>query len=200
MRGITENDEVVIELALTIRHIVTDVHFVGSVALDTPEEVFAEIGRYCGPYLRRIPDGEPGGQTVVDQLADSSPAGEPGTGTRRRRPSSAEARRRCRSRPDTSTSRCVSATGCRSWIPPVLRRSRRQTLHRAGGYNEDDRARKPHRPQRVTTDDVVSHAGSYWRRGAPKRPRRTVEEPVWRVSDAMGGIAAATRFNSVRNH
>ena len=40
------------------------VHFVGSVALDTPEEVFAAIGKYCGPYLKRIPDGEPGGRRL----------------------------------------------------------------------------------------------------------------------------------------
>jgi hypothetical protein len=40
------------------------VHFVGSVGLDTPEEVFAAIGKYCGPYLKRIPDGEPGGRRL----------------------------------------------------------------------------------------------------------------------------------------
>jgi hypothetical protein len=40
------------------------VHFVGSVALDTPEEVFAAIGQYCGPYLKRVPDGEPGGRRL----------------------------------------------------------------------------------------------------------------------------------------
>jgi hypothetical protein len=40
------------------------VHFVGSVALDTPEEVFAAIGRHCGPYLKRVPDGEPGGRRL----------------------------------------------------------------------------------------------------------------------------------------
>jgi hypothetical protein len=37
---------------------------VGSVALDTPEEVFAVIGRALGPNLRRIPDGEPGGRRL----------------------------------------------------------------------------------------------------------------------------------------
>ena len=41
-----------------------NVHFVGSVALDTPEEVFAAIGQHCGPYLKRIPDGEPGGRRL----------------------------------------------------------------------------------------------------------------------------------------
>src|SRR4029077_141314 len=40
------------------------VHFVGSVALDTPEEVFAVIGEHCGPYLKRVPDGEPGGRRL----------------------------------------------------------------------------------------------------------------------------------------
>jgi hypothetical protein len=41
-----------------------NVHFVGSVALDTPDEVFAAIGRHCGPYLKRVPDGEPGGRRL----------------------------------------------------------------------------------------------------------------------------------------
>jgi hypothetical protein len=41
-----------------------NVHFVGSVALDSPEEVFATIGRQCGPYLKRVPDGEPGGRRL----------------------------------------------------------------------------------------------------------------------------------------
>jgi methionine synthase II (cobalamin-independent) len=40
------------------------VHFVGSVALDTPEDVFAAIGQHCGPYLKRVPDGEPGGRRL----------------------------------------------------------------------------------------------------------------------------------------
>lgn len=33
-------------------------------ALDTPEEVFAAIGQHCGPYLKRVPDGEPGGRRL----------------------------------------------------------------------------------------------------------------------------------------
>jgi len=41
-----------------------NVHFVGSVALDSPEEVFAAIGAHCGPYLKRVPDGEPGGRRL----------------------------------------------------------------------------------------------------------------------------------------
>src|SRR5919205_2746451 len=41
-----------------------NVHFVGSVALDTPDEVFAAIGQHCGPYLKRVPDGEPGGRRL----------------------------------------------------------------------------------------------------------------------------------------
>jgi methionine synthase II (cobalamin-independent) len=40
------------------------VHFVGSVGLDTPEEVFAAIGQHCGPFLKRVPDGEPGGRRL----------------------------------------------------------------------------------------------------------------------------------------
>jgi hypothetical protein len=42
----------------------TRVHFVGSVALDSPDEVFTAIGRQCGPYLKRVPDGEPGGRRL----------------------------------------------------------------------------------------------------------------------------------------
>jgi hypothetical protein len=41
-----------------------NVHFVGSVGLDTPEEVFAAIGQYCGEFLKRVPDGEPGGRRM----------------------------------------------------------------------------------------------------------------------------------------
>jgi hypothetical protein len=43
---------------------VRSVHFVGSVGLDTPSDVYAAIGRHCGPYLKRIPDGEPGGRRL----------------------------------------------------------------------------------------------------------------------------------------
>ena len=42
----------------------TNVHFVGSVALDSPEEVFAAIGTALGPHLKRVPDGEPGGRRL----------------------------------------------------------------------------------------------------------------------------------------
>ncbi len=41
-----------------------NVHFVGSVALDSPQEVFAAIGQRCGPHLKRVPDGEPGGRRL----------------------------------------------------------------------------------------------------------------------------------------
>jgi hypothetical protein len=41
-----------------------NVHFVGSVALDSPDEVFATIGQHCGQYLKRVPDGEPGGRRL----------------------------------------------------------------------------------------------------------------------------------------
>jgi hypothetical protein len=40
------------------------VHLVGSVALDTAEEVFATVGKMLGPYLKRVPDGEPGGRRL----------------------------------------------------------------------------------------------------------------------------------------
>ena len=37
----------------------THVHLVGSVALDTAQDVFSTAGKLLGPYLARIPDGEP---------------------------------------------------------------------------------------------------------------------------------------------
>jgi hypothetical protein len=40
------------------------VHFVGSIGLDTVEEVFAACGGLLGPYLKRVPDGEPGGRRL----------------------------------------------------------------------------------------------------------------------------------------
>ena len=40
------------------------VHLVGSVALDTPDEVFAAAGELLGPHLKRVPDGEPGGRRL----------------------------------------------------------------------------------------------------------------------------------------
>ena len=40
------------------------VHLVGSVGLDTTEEVFGVAGRLLGPYLKRVPDGEPGGRRL----------------------------------------------------------------------------------------------------------------------------------------
>ena len=38
----------------------SSVHFVGSIGLDTADEVFSTLGRLLGHRLRRIPDGEPG--------------------------------------------------------------------------------------------------------------------------------------------
>lgn len=35
-------------------------HFVGSIGLDSVEQVFSEVGKLLGPNLKRIPDGEPG--------------------------------------------------------------------------------------------------------------------------------------------
>jgi hypothetical protein len=68
----------------------TRVHLVGSVALDTSEEVFAAAGRLLGPYLRRVPDGEPGGRRLwiswqiplLRANPDLTPAVPPGPGQR----------------------------------------------------------------------------------------------------------------------
>ena len=40
------------------------VHLVGSIGLDTVEDVFRTAGTLVGPYLRRIPDGEVGGRKL----------------------------------------------------------------------------------------------------------------------------------------
>src|SRR5262245_20762807 len=40
------------------------VHLVGSIGLDTVEEVFRTVGTMLGPYLRRVPDGEVGGRKL----------------------------------------------------------------------------------------------------------------------------------------
>jgi hypothetical protein len=40
------------------------VHLVGSVGLDTVAEVFQTCGTLLGPYLKRVPDGEPGGRRL----------------------------------------------------------------------------------------------------------------------------------------
>jgi len=42
----------------------TGVHLVGSVGLDTVPEVFAAAGKYLGPFLKRVPDGEVGGRRL----------------------------------------------------------------------------------------------------------------------------------------
>ena len=51
------------------------VHFVGSIALDSVEEVFRTLGAALGNRLQRVPDGEPGGAEALDQLAISVAAG-----------------------------------------------------------------------------------------------------------------------------
>ena len=43
-----------------INYTPTHVHLVGSIGLDTVEEVFSTVGPLLGRRLRRIPDGEPG--------------------------------------------------------------------------------------------------------------------------------------------
>lgn len=45
---------------MTTSHIPQHVHFVGSIALDGPRQVFKTLGRMLGRRLKRIPDGEPG--------------------------------------------------------------------------------------------------------------------------------------------
>jgi hypothetical protein len=41
-----------------------NVHLVGSIGLDTVEDVFRTVGSELGPHLRRIPDGEVGGRKL----------------------------------------------------------------------------------------------------------------------------------------
>ena len=41
-----------------------NVHLVGSIGLDTVDEVFGTVGEMLGPYLARIPDGEVGGRKL----------------------------------------------------------------------------------------------------------------------------------------
>src|SRR5215467_1010047 len=40
------------------------VHLVGSIGLDTVEDVFRTVGKELGPYLQRVPDGEIGGRKL----------------------------------------------------------------------------------------------------------------------------------------
>src|SRR5215470_9529975 len=40
------------------------VHLVGSIGLDTVEDVFRAVGKELGPYLQRVPDGEIGGRKL----------------------------------------------------------------------------------------------------------------------------------------
>lgn len=42
----------------------SSVHLVGSIGLDTVEDVFRTVGGMLGPYLRRVPDGEVGGRKL----------------------------------------------------------------------------------------------------------------------------------------
>ncbi|MGA8766984.1 MAG: hypothetical protein WB559_08195 [Candidatus Acidiferrales bacterium] len=39
-------------------------HLVGSIGLDTVDEVFSAVGQIIGPHVKRCPDGEPGGRRV----------------------------------------------------------------------------------------------------------------------------------------
>src|SRR3974390_3135915 len=47
-----------------MREVSRQVHLVGSIGLDTGEDVFRAVGRLLGPYLQRIPDGEVGGRRL----------------------------------------------------------------------------------------------------------------------------------------
>jgi len=40
------------------------VHLVGSIGLDTVDEVFRSVGKLLGPHLQRVPDGEVGGRRL----------------------------------------------------------------------------------------------------------------------------------------
>jgi methionine synthase II (cobalamin-independent) len=42
----------------------THVHLVGSIGLDTVDDVFRTVGTLLSPYLRRVPDGEVGGRKL----------------------------------------------------------------------------------------------------------------------------------------
>ncbi len=42
----------------------SDVHLVGSIGLDSVDEVFQTCGSLLGPHLKRVPDGEPGGRRL----------------------------------------------------------------------------------------------------------------------------------------
>jgi methionine synthase II (cobalamin-independent) len=42
----------------------THAHFVGSIGLDTAEQVFATVGRTVGAHIKRCPDGEVGGRRM----------------------------------------------------------------------------------------------------------------------------------------
>ena len=42
----------------------SSVHLVGSIGLDTVEDVFRTVGSVLSPYLRRVPDGEVGGRKL----------------------------------------------------------------------------------------------------------------------------------------
>src|SRR5215212_6860746 len=37
-----------------------NIHLVGSIGLDSVEEVFSTVGRLLGKHIKRVPDGEPG--------------------------------------------------------------------------------------------------------------------------------------------
>lgn len=64
------------------------VHLVGSVGLDSTDDVFAAVGQTIKPYLRRCPDGEMGGRRLwisyqwplLRATSFLEPSGDPGSG------------------------------------------------------------------------------------------------------------------------
>lgn len=51
-------------MAPTSSYTPRQVHLVGSIGIDTVEEVFSTIGKLLGTRVKRIPDGEPGGRRL----------------------------------------------------------------------------------------------------------------------------------------
>ena len=53
-----------------------DLLLIGSIPLDTPEQVFRRVGAPLGPYLAYMPDGEVGDRRYwIDEIAYFEPVG-----------------------------------------------------------------------------------------------------------------------------
>src|SRR6516165_11190277 len=57
-------DSVLVYSRRSDRMIPDKVHLVGSIALESVDEVFRTVGEVLGRRLRRVPDGEPGGRRL----------------------------------------------------------------------------------------------------------------------------------------